>query len=322
MTAPLRLGTRGSALALAQSGQVAEAVTAATGRPVELVEVVTAGDRSNAPVHRLGVGVFVSALRDALTARTIDFAVHSYKDLPTAAAGGLHIAAVPPRQDPRDALVARNGRTLAELPPGATVGTGALRRMAQLHALGLQLEVTPIRGNVDTRLARVLGPEADLDAVVLARAGLARLGRLDVITESLDPMLMLPAPAQGALAVECRVDDQDLVELLAVLDHAPSHAAVTAERALLATLEAGCSAPVAAYAELAEGETGDEIYLRGAVISPDGTRDLRLSRTGTPADAAEIGKALAAELLDLGADSILGHEGHTGPGTQQFGSTE
>ncbi|WP_327033838.1 hydroxymethylbilane synthase [Micromonospora ureilytica] len=322
MTAPLRLGTRGSALAMAQSGQVAEALTAATGRPVELVEVVTAGDRSSAPVHRLGVGVFVSALRDALTAGTIDFAVHSYKDLPTAAAGGLHIAAVPARQDPRDALVAREGRTLAELPPGATVGTGALRRIAQLHALGLQLDVTPVRGNVDTRLGRVLGPEADLDAVVLARAGLARLGRLDVITESLDPMLMLPAPAQGALAVECRVDDQDLVELLAVLDHAPSRAAVTAERAFLATLEAGCSAPVAAYAELAEGETGDEIYLRGAVISPDGTRDLRLSRTGTPADAAEIGKALAAELLELGADSILGHEGHTGPGTQQFGSTE
>ena len=229
---------------------------------------------------------------------------------------------MPARQDPRDALVARDGRTLAELPPGATVGTGALRRIAQLHALGLQLEVTPIRGNVDTRLARVLGPEADLDAVVLARAGLARLGRTDAITETLDPMLMLPAPAQGALAVECRVDDQDLVELLAVLDHAPSRAAVTAERALLATLEAGCSAPVAAYAELAEGDDGDEIYLRGAVISPDGTRDLRLSRTGTPADAAEIGKALAAELLDLGADSILGHEGHTGPGTQQFGSTE
>ncbi|MEW2326537.1 hydroxymethylbilane synthase [Micromonospora chersina] len=331
MTAPLRLGTRGSALAMAQSGHVAEALTAATGRPVELVEVVTAGDRSTAPVHRLGVGVFVSALRDALTAREIDFAVHSYKDLPTAAAPGLHIAAVPQRQDPRDALVARDGRTLAELPPGARVGTGALRRIAQLHALGMQLEVTPIRGNVDTRLGRVLGPDADLDAVVLARAGLARLGRTDVITETLDPMLMLPAPAQGALAVECRIDDQDLVELLGVLDHAPSRAAVVAERALLATLEAGCSAPVAAYAVIAEGEPtsslaggegGDEIYLRGAVISPDGTRDIRLSRTGTPADAAEIGKALAAELLELGADSILGQEGHAGPGTQQFGSTE
>ncbi|MFI0792587.1 hydroxymethylbilane synthase [Micromonospora rubida] len=322
MTAPLRLGTRGSALAMAQSGHVATALTEATGRKVELVEVVTAGDRSAAPVHRLGVGVFVSALRDALAARTIDFAVHSYKDLPTAPAPGLHIAAVPARQDPRDALVATGGRTLAELPPGAVIGTGALRRIAQLHALGLQLEVTSIRGNVDTRLARVLGPDADLDAVVLARAGLARLDRAGVITETLDPMLMLPAPAQGALAVECRVDALDLVELLAVLDHAPSRAAVTAERALLATLEAGCSAPVAAYAELAEGDVGEEIYLRGAVISPDGSRDLRLSRTGTPADAAEIGKALAAELLDLGADSILGLDGHAGPGTQQFGSTE
>ncbi|ADL49147.1 MULTISPECIES: hydroxymethylbilane synthase [Micromonospora] len=328
MTAPLRLGTRGSALAMAQSGHVAEALTAATGRPVELVEVVTAGDRSTAPVQRLGVGVFVSALRDALTAGEIDFAVHSYKDLPTAAAPGLHVAAVPPRQDPRDALVATNGRTLAELPPGARVGTGALRRIAQLHALGMQLEVSPIRGNVDTRLGRVLGPDADLDAVVLARAGLNRIGRADVITETLDPMLMLPAPAQGALAVECRADDQDVIELLALLDHAPSRAAITAERALLATLEAGCSAPVAAYAVLAEGEPTDEgdvnqeIYLRGAVISPDGTRDLRLSRTGTPADAAEIGKALAAELLELGADSILGQDAQAGPGTQQLGSTE
>ncbi|MEV7262191.1 hydroxymethylbilane synthase [Micromonospora aurantiaca] len=328
MTAPLRLGTRGSALAMAQSGHVAEALTAATGRPVELVEVVTAGDRSTAPVQRLGVGVFVSALRDALTAGEIDFAVHSYKDLPTAAAPGLHVAAVPPRQDPRDALVATSGRTLAELPPGARVGTGALRRIAQLHALGMQLEVSPIRGNVDTRLGRVLGPDADLDAVVLARAGLNRIGRADVITETLDPMLMLPAPAQGALAVECRADDQDVIELLALLDHAPSRAAITAERALLATLEAGCSAPVAAYAVLAEGEPTDEgdvnqeIYLRGAVISPDGTRDLRLSRTGTPADAAEIGKALAAELLELGADSILGQDAQAGPGTQQLGSTE
>ena len=313
---------------MAQSGHVAEALTAATGRPVELVEVVTAGDRSTAPVQRLGVGVFVSALRDALTAGEIDFAVHSYKDLPTAAAPGLHVAAVPPRQDPRDALVATNGRTLAELPPGARVGTGALRRIAQLHALGMQLEVTPIRGNVDTRLGRVLGPDADLDAVVLARAGLNRIGRADVITETLDPMLMLPAPAQGALAVECRADDQDVIELLALLDHAPSRAAIVAERALLATLEAGCSAPVAAYAVLAEGEPTDEgdvnqeIYLRGAVISPDGSRDLRLSRTGTPADAAEIGKALAAELLELGADSILGQDAQAGPGTQQLGSTE
>jgi hydroxymethylbilane synthase len=306
MTIPLRLGTRGSALALAQSRNVADALTAATGRPVELVRVVTAGDTSAAPVASLGVGVFVSALRDALLADEIDFAVHSYKDLPTAEHPRLHIAAVPQRADPRDALIASDNRTLAELPAGATIGTGAVRRIAQLHALGLQLQVTPIRGNVDSRIARVLGPNADLDAVVLARAGLVRLGRTAEISETLDPMLMLPAPAQGALAVECRADDADLVELLATLDHAQSRAAVTAERAMLATLEAGCSAPVAAYAEVAEGDHGDEIYLRGAVISPDGANDIRLSRTGTPADAAEIGKALAADLLDAGADTLMG----------------
>lgn len=315
MNTPLRLGTRGSALALAQSQVVADALTAATGHPVELVRIVSAGDRSAAPVAQIGVGVFVSALRDALLADEIDFAVHSYKDLPTGDHPGLHIAAIPPREDPRDALVARDGLILAELPPGATIGTGAVRRIAQLHALGLELQVTPIRGNVDSRIARVLGPQADLDAVVLARAGVARLGRTTEITETLDPMLMLPAPAQGALAVECRSDDADLVELLAALDHAPSRAAVTAERAMLATLEAGCSAPVAAHAILAEGETVnsaaevefvEEIYLRGAVISPDGARAVRLSRTGTPADAAEIGKALAADLLDNGADTLMG----------------
>ena len=306
MTAPLRLGTRGSALALTQSQIVADALTAATGRSVELVRIVTPGDKSTAPVAQLGVGVFVSALRDALIANEIDFAVHSYKDLPTSDFPRLQIAAVPAREDARDALIARDGLTLAELPPGSKIGTGAVRRIAQLRALGLELQVTPIRGNVDTRIARVLGPEADLDAVVLARAGLARLGRTAEITETLDPMLMLPAPAQGALAVECRADDTDLVELLAALDHAPSRAVVTAERALLATLEAGCSAPVAAHAELAEGENGDEIYLRGAVISPDGVRAIRLSRTGTPASAAEIGKALATDLLDAGADTLMG----------------
>ncbi|SNT61475.1 hydroxymethylbilane synthase [Asanoa hainanensis] len=302
----LRLGTRGSKLALAQSRLVAEAVTAATGRPVELVEISTAGDRSSAPVAQLGVGVFVSALRDALTERRIDFAVHSYKDLPSAQPGALHIAAIPLREDPRDALIARDGRMLTDLPEGATVGTGAMRRIAQLNALRLPLRVTPIRGNVDTRIRRVTGPEADLDAVVVARAGVVRLGRADEITETLDPMLMLPAPAQGALAVECRHDDHDLVAELGALDDGPTRAAVTAERALLATLEAGCSAPVAAYAELAEGEDGDEIYLRGAVISADGERAIRLSRTGTPSAAAEIGKALAAELLDRGADTLFG----------------
>jgi hydroxymethylbilane synthase len=296
----LRLGTRGSALAMAQSRLIAAAVERATGLPVELVEIVTSGDRSAAPVRQLGVGVFVSALRDALAAKEIDFAVHSYKDLPTAPADGLVIAAVPVREDPRDALIARDGLTLAELPHGSTVGTGALRRIAQLNALGMGLRTVPIRGNVDTRLRKVT--EGELDAVVLARAGLARLGRAAEITEILDPMLMLPAPAQGALAVECRSTDTDLAGTLAVLDDRATRAAVTAERALLAALEAGCSAPVAALAEVTED---DEIYLRGAVISEDGSFSVKQSRTGTLTDAEEIGRLLAADLLDDGANQVL-----------------
>jgi hydroxymethylbilane synthase len=286
---------------------VAEALQSRTGETVELVEIVTAGDRSSAAVQRLGVGVFVSALRDALTAKDIDFAVHSYKDLPTAPADGLHVAAVPPREDPRDALVARGGLALAELPDGARIGTGALRRIAQLNALGRALECVPIRGNVDTRLRKVASGE--LDAVVLARAGLARLGRAGEITEVLDPMIMLPAPAQGALAVECRADDGVLLDLLAALDDPDTRAAVTAERALLADLQAGCSAPVAALAEVAEGDQGPEIYLRGAVYRPDGQLAIRLSRTGTLADAERIGRLLATDLLGEGADTVLGaHE--------------
>jgi len=302
----IRLGTRGSKLALAQSGLVADALTAATGRPVELVEIVTAGDRSAAPVAQLGVGVFVSALREALIAKEIDFAVHSYKDLPTAPAEGLVIAAVPPRADPRDVLVARDGATLADLGTGATIGTGAVRRIAQLLAARRGWEPVPVRGNVDTRLRKVAAGE--LDAVILARAGIVRLGRADEITETLDPLVMLPAPAQGALAVECRIDDLDTAEKLAVLDDEYSRAAVVAERALLATLEAGCSAPVAALAEVAEGDDGPEIYLRGAVFSPDGTNTIRLSRTGTLADPAEVGRALARDLRAEGADQLMGDQ--------------
>ena len=304
MSNRLRLGTRGSALALAQSQTIADAVRRHTGLDVELVEIVTSGDRSNAPVQRLGVGVFVSALRDALTGKEIDFAVHSFKDLPTEQPDGLSVAAVPPRADPRDALVARDGLTLTELGPGARIGTGAPRRIAQLHALGRNFDPVPIRGNVDTRLRKVTAGE--VDAVVLARAGMVRLGRADEITETLDPMLMLPAPAQGALAVECRTDDSDLVAALTALDDPATRAAVTAERALLATLEAGCSVPVGGLAEVAEGDGGDpEIYLRGAVFSVEGTQAIRLSRTGTLADAAEVGRLLAADLLDAGAGSLV-----------------
>jgi len=301
----LRLGTRGSALALAQSRTVAQALTDATGETVELVEIVTSGDRSSAPVQQLGVGVFVSALREALHAKEIDLAVHSYKDLPTEPADGLIVAAVPVREDPRDALITRDGRSLAELGPGTRIGTGALRRIAQLNALGRGLQCVPIRGNVDTRLRKVA--EGDLDAVVLAAAGLRRLGRAAEITEVLDPMLMLPAPAQGALAVECSTAEEGLVELLASLDDEQTRAAVTAERAMLATLEAGCSAPVAALADVAESDAGEwEIYLRGAVLSTDGSVAVRLSGTGTLNDAAGVGRRLAAELLAEGGETVLG----------------
>lgn len=308
----LRIGTRGSALAMAQARTVADALAAATGTPVELVEIATAGDRSTAPVPELGVGVFVSALRDALTAKEIDAAVHSYKDLPTAAVDRLRVAAVPPREDPRDALVSRDGTTLRRLPAGARVGTGAPRRVAQLRALGLGLDVVGVRGNVDTRLRKVA--DGELDAVVLASAGLARLGRADEITEVIDPAQVLPAPAQGALAVECRSDDIDLVEALAAVDHPATRVAVTAERALLAALEAGCSAPVAGVTEFAPQATGLEIRLHGAVIKPDGTRTVRLSRARTTSDdsaasvAEQLGRDLADDLLAAGARTILEHD--------------
>jgi len=310
VTAPLRLGTRASTLALTQSQHVADALTAASGVPVELVHVSTHGDRSQAAITQLGgTGVFVTALREALRAGTVDLAVHSYKDLPTAPAPGLALAAVPPREDPRDVLVARDGLTLGELPSGARVGTGAPRRMAQLRALGLGLDVVPIRGNVDTRMARVCGRDGepgDLDAVVLARAGLARLGRLDAVTEVLDPIQVLPAPAQGALAVECRSDDTRIRELLAALEDPAARACVAAERSVLAALEAGCSAPVAAHAELAEAEDGSgELYLRASVTAIDGSDAVRGSLTGPAPEAEELGRQLAAELLDRGAAALM-----------------
>ncbi|MGH3929759.1 MAG: hydroxymethylbilane synthase, partial [Pseudonocardiaceae bacterium] len=211
MTAVLRLGTRGSTLALAQTEWVAEQLRAA-GSPVSIVPVRTAGDASGEPIPEIGVGVFVSALRAALVAGEVDVAVHSYKDLPTAPDSRLTLAAVPRRADPRDALVARDGMVLGELPAGAVLGTGSPRRAAQLRALGLGLDVRPIRGNVESRIRRVV--EGELDGVVVAAAGLARLGRIGEATELLDPLQMLPAPAQGALACECRRDEVDTEHLL------------------------------------------------------------------------------------------------------------
>jgi len=307
MTRPVRIGTRGSTLALAQTEAVA-AMLRAHGATVELVVITTAGDRvTDRPITEIGVGVFTSALRDALAGNEVDVAVHSYKDLPTAPDPRLTLAAVPPREDPRDALCARDGLTLGELPAGATIGTGSPRRAAQLAALGLGLQVVPIRGNVDTRLRKVA--DGELDAVVLARAGLARLGRLADITEVLDPLQMLPAPAQGALAVECRADDVDTEHLLrtAADDHA-ARITAAAERAMLAALEAGCSAPVGALAEVVEdfndaGAVVERLSLRGVAATVAGDL-LRASAVAETVQAEQLGRALAAELLELGAASL------------------
>ena len=307
MTAPaLRVGTRASTLARTQSHLVAERLAAALDRQVVLVEVATEGDVSRAPLATIGgTGVFVSALRDALLRGDVDVAVHSLKDLPTADPVGVVVAAVPLREDPRDAVIARDGLTLGELPVGSRVGTGSPRRAAQLHALGLGLDVVAIRGNVDTRLRKV--HDGEVDAVILARAGLARLERLDEITEVLDPLQMLPAPGQGALAVETRSSDTELTAAVhEYLDDLATHACVAAERRLLADLEAGCSAPVGALAEVVEGDDGEELWLRAVALSPDGVLDVRRSGTGRPSEADGLGAAVAKEMLDEGAADLLG----------------
>jgi hydroxymethylbilane synthase len=301
----LRIGTRASALAHAQSEAVAAHLRRTMGLNVELVPVVSEGDRSAAPLTQIGgSGVFVGAVRDALVAGDVDVAVHSLKDLPTADDARVVLAAVPPRADPRDALVARDGLSLGELPAGSTVGTGSPRRAAQLRALGLGMQVVEIRGNVDTRLAKVAN--GSVDAVLLARAGLVRLGRDGEITETIDPIQMLPAPGQGALAVEVAAASAGLADdIRGALDDSDSRASVTAERALLRTLEAGCLAPIGALADVAEGDDGPEMWLRAVVAAPDGSRLVRLSAVGRTTDPAALGDALARDLLDQGAGSLM-----------------
>ena len=299
----LRVGTRRSVLATTQSALVADLVRERLGREVELVEVTTEGDVSDAPLAQLGgTGVFVSALRDALLDGRVDLAVHSLKDLPTFPCDGIALAAVPTREDPRDVVVGRDGLTLGELPSGARVGTGSPRRAAQIHALGLGLEVVGIRGNVDTRIGKVRA--GDYDAVVLARAGLARLGRLDEASEVLDPLQLLPAPGQGALAVECRTADTDLVAALAAIEDSRTRASVDAERAVLATLEGGCSAPIGALADVVEGDDGDELWVRAVALSHDGALTVRKSASGDLADAIGVGTRLAKEMLTDGAADL------------------
>lgn len=317
MSMPVRIGTRASMLARAQSSTVAASLSSASGREVELVEIVTRGDVDQGRLSAIGgTGVFTSALREALLANRIDVAVHSLKDLPTAVADGIRLAAVPPREDPRDVLVARDGLTLGELPVGSKIGTGSPRRAAQLHALGLGLEVVDLRGNVDTRLGTV--HDGSLDAVVLARAGLARLGRLGEVTEVLDPLQMLPAPGQGALGVECRADDRLGDDLRTALDDAPTRICVTAERSFLAAVEAGCLAPLGALAERvsvdADGsEETDELWLRGAIVGVGGHPSVRLSTTGSPLEPAHVGSKLAAQMLAEGAGPLLDDRAESEP---------
>jgi hydroxymethylbilane synthase len=284
----IRVGTRASALAVAQTRMTADLMSAAAGVPVELVRIESDGDRMRGSLASLGgTGVFVSALRDALLAGRCDAIVHSLKDLPTAAVEGLLLGAVPEREDPRDALCARDGLTLATLPVGARVGTGSPRRRAALLAARPDLEIVDIRGNIDTRLRRVLpGSDSPLDAIVLALSGLRRLGRVDAITEVLGFDVSPHAPGQGALAIEVRDEEpsEELRAALAAVEHVPTRAAITAERSLLASLEAGCAAPIGASAVVEE----DRVVLHGVVFAVDGTASLA-REVAEPVDNGSVG---------------------------------
>jgi hydroxymethylbilane synthase len=307
--APLRLGTRKSPMAVAQSERVAQLITERTGRQVELVGITTFGDVSRAELAQIGgTGVFVSGLRACLLHGEIDLAVHSLKDLPASPTPGVTLAAVTQRDDPRDALAARDAAKLADLPPAARIGTGSPRRAAQLLLLRPDLRPVPVRGNAGTRLARVESRE--VDAVVLAYAGLARIGRLDAVSQVFEPEEMLPAAGQGALAVECGTGRPELVSLLACADDPASNAATTAERSVLAALQAGCSAPIGAYA--AGTET---LRLHAVVVAANGGTVLRASAGGPAAEAASLGREVAAELLRRGAGRYMAvSDGHISSG--------
>ncbi len=304
MTSPVSaviVGTRGSALARQQTQRVGELLGAAwPGLAREERLVVTEGDRTQASGRPLpeigGKGLFTEELERAIREGELDLAVHSLKDLPTEDAPGVVVGAVCLREDVRDCVVSRDGRGLHELEQGAVVGTSSLRRSAQLLALRRDLEVRSIRGNVDTRIRKVR--DGEFDATILAAAGVRRLGLDDEVTEWLDPETMLPAPGQGALAVQCRADDDRVLELLAAVDDAEARATTTAERTFLRELGGGCAAPVAAHASAIHAG----VHLRALVASPDGRDVVRVEGSGEP---EEVGGRLALEALALGADAIL-----------------
>ncbi|WP_165241410.1 hydroxymethylbilane synthase [Corynebacterium lizhenjunii] len=291
------IGTRGSLLATTQAGHVRDWLAQA-GFPAELHIVTTAGDVNMAPVERIGVGVFTQALRDALDAGECDIAVHSFKDLPTAADARFRLV-VPQRQDPREALVARDGLSLEQLPQGARVGTSAPRRIGQLRSLRPDLDIRPLRGNIDTRMGKVSSGE--LDAVVLAYAGLVRAGYAQRATEVFAPATFVPAPAQGALAIEAKVGTAADAALDAIVD-AQAMAAAAGEREVLARLEAGCTAPVGAYSVV----DGQQLTVHGGIFALDGSASLRAEATGDLTQGRELGAQVAQELLAAGADQLLG----------------
>jgi hydroxymethylbilane synthase len=309
-------------MAVVQAGLVADLITERTGRATELVRVTTFGDVSRAELTQIGgTGVFVSGLRARLLAGEVDVAVHSLKDLPTGDADGIALAAVPTRDDPRDALVTADGAKLADLPAGARIGTGSPRRAAQLRLLRPDVRPVAVRGNAGTRLGKV--GSWQLDALVLGYAGLARIGRLDAVAQVFEPDEMLPAPGQGALAVECLARAAGLAELLAAIGDPASHAAVTAERSLLAALQGGCSAPVGAYADhtapAGVGQAGGvqagtvqaatvqagTVHLRAGVFDRGGGGAVRTSASAGMAQARSLGQELAAELLRRGAGNYI-----------------
>jgi hydroxymethylbilane synthase len=302
MTSPLRIGTRGSRLALWQANYVADRLRAVPGAPpVELVVIQTAGDQvRDVPLAQIGGdGVFTKEIQRALLAGQVDVAVHSLKDLPTTAAPGLRLAAVPPRGPAGDVFVSNRHRSFADLPAGAAVATGSLRRRAQVLHRRPDLRLVPIRGNVETRLRKLA--DEDLDALILAQAGLERLGLGSAVTEILDAAWMLPAVGQGALGLECRADDAAVLRILAQLDDPATHLAVRAERSLLRSLGGGCQVPIGAAGVVRDGV----LTLRGAVLRPDGRRRVDGQTAGPADDAEDLGRKLAEDLLGRGAAELL-----------------
>jgi hydroxymethylbilane synthase len=294
------LGTRGSRLALWQAHWAAARLRAA-GHAVEIEIIKTSGDQlENVPLSSSGTkGVFIKEIEEALLAGRIQAAVHSLKDLPAEQPEGLIIGAVPEREDPRDALISREGLNLERLPPAARVGTGSLRRQSQLRALRGDLRFGPFRGNVDTRLKKL--DRAECDALVLAAAGLARLGYRSRITQYFLESEICPAVGQGALAIEVRKDDRETQNVVATLDCIPTHQAVRAERAVLRALGGGCQLPLAAYGAV----KGGALHLRAVIAAPDGSEVLRAMAGGAPSDAERIGARVAEDLLRQGASALL-----------------